>query len=186
MVKFDEDTVITGSEDGQIRAVSVLPNKIIAVLGDPLDQGEGSYHIQRITVSHDRSLLASCSLDDIVKIIDISNIGDRYKDEFDEDQYEEDLKANPKVVRKAKKAKKTNVDGDEEMGEEKKSDNSSENAGDWESGSSDDDSDSDDSSDMDSEKPEKKDKKLNLKGNNVVRSAKMQDDDRRKQFFSDL
>jgi WD40 repeat protein len=37
MIKFDEDTVITGSEDGLVRAVSVLPNKIIAILGDPTD-----------------------------------------------------------------------------------------------------------------------------------------------------
>jgi WD40 repeat protein len=91
MVKYDEDTVITGSEDGQIRAVSVLPNKIIAVLGDPLDHGEEGYHIQKVTLSHDKTLLASCSLDDIVKIIDITNVGDRYKDEFDEDEYEKDL-----------------------------------------------------------------------------------------------
>ena len=37
MIKYDEDTLITGSEDGIIRAVSVLPNKIIAILGDPTD-----------------------------------------------------------------------------------------------------------------------------------------------------
>jgi len=44
MIKFDEDTVITGGEDGLIRAVSVLPNRILAILGDPLDQEEG-FHI---------------------------------------------------------------------------------------------------------------------------------------------
>ena len=37
MIQFDEDTIVTGSEDGLIRAVSVLPNKIVAVLGDPVD-----------------------------------------------------------------------------------------------------------------------------------------------------
>lgn len=37
MVKYDDDTIITGSEDGLIRAVSVLPNKILAILGDPTD-----------------------------------------------------------------------------------------------------------------------------------------------------
>jgi len=36
-VFYDEDTIITGCEDGLIRAVSVLPNKIISILGDPLD-----------------------------------------------------------------------------------------------------------------------------------------------------
>jgi len=44
MIKYDEDTVITGGEDGLIRAVSVLPNRILAILGDPLDQEEG-FHI---------------------------------------------------------------------------------------------------------------------------------------------
>jgi WD repeat-containing protein 55 len=46
MIKYDEDTVITGSEDGLIRAVSVLPNKIIAILSDPTDQDETEiFHI---------------------------------------------------------------------------------------------------------------------------------------------
>jgi WD40 repeat protein len=45
MIKYDEDTLITGCEDGLIRAVSVLPNKIAAVLGDPLDNEEEVFHI---------------------------------------------------------------------------------------------------------------------------------------------
>jgi len=45
MIKYDEDTVITGSEDGLIRAVSILPNKIIAILGDPTDQDDETFHI---------------------------------------------------------------------------------------------------------------------------------------------
>ena len=53
MIKYDEDTVITGSEDGLIRAVSVLPNKIIAILSDP-DHDEEVFHIQRVTLSHDK------------------------------------------------------------------------------------------------------------------------------------
>ena len=46
MIMYDEDTIITGSEDGLIRAVSVLPNKILAILGDPTDQSESEiFHI---------------------------------------------------------------------------------------------------------------------------------------------
>ena len=37
MIMYDEDTIITGSEDGLIRVVSVLPNKIVAILSDPTD-----------------------------------------------------------------------------------------------------------------------------------------------------
>jgi len=45
MVKYDEDTLITGSEDGLIRAVSILPNRILAILGDPLDTEDEVFHI---------------------------------------------------------------------------------------------------------------------------------------------
>lgn len=85
MIKYDEDTVITGGEDGLIRAVSVLPNKIIAILSDPTDQDESEvFHIQKVALSHDKCFLASISLDDIVKIIDVSHLGTRTKEDFDE------------------------------------------------------------------------------------------------------
>ena len=74
MVKYDEDILITGCEDGQIRAVSVLPNEIIAILGEPLEPGEEVFGIQKVALSHDRKLLASCTLDNMVKIIDVSHL----------------------------------------------------------------------------------------------------------------
>merc|ERR1712004_213233 len=61
MVKYDENTVITGGEDGLIRAVSVLPNRILAILGDPLDTEDEIFNIQKVTLSHCRTLLASCA-----------------------------------------------------------------------------------------------------------------------------
>jgi WD40 repeat protein len=45
MVFYDEDTIITGCEDGLVRAVSVLPNKIISILGDPLDKEDEVFGI---------------------------------------------------------------------------------------------------------------------------------------------
>lgn len=114
MITYDEDTVITGGEDGLIRAVSVLPNKIVAILSDPTDQDEGEiFHIQRVALSHDKCLLASISLDDIVKIIDVSALGSRLKEDFDEEQYERDLIENPKI--KKKKKKSAPKDGDADM-----------------------------------------------------------------------
>lgn len=151
MVLYDEDTIITGSEDGLIRAVSVLPNKIVAILSDPTDQDEDVFHIQRVSISHDRMFLASCSLDDIVKIIDISHLENRLKEDFDMDEYEKDIKENPKIKRK-KKSKKAKVEGDENMNDEEKKEGeaSDDSAADsWESNSDDDDSDSDDSDDSD-------------------------------------
>lgn len=57
--------------------------------------------------------LASCSLDDIVKIIDVSNLHTRMKEEFDMDEYERDIQENPKIKRKKKKSKKGKGTGDE-------------------------------------------------------------------------
>ena len=54
MISYDDDIVITGCEDGLIRAVSVLPNKIISILGDPLDNDDEIFHIQKVSLSHDK------------------------------------------------------------------------------------------------------------------------------------
>ncbi len=37
IVKFDEDTVITGSSDGVVRILNVLPNKLLGVVGEHVD-----------------------------------------------------------------------------------------------------------------------------------------------------
>eukprot|EP00351_Strombidinopsis_sp_SopsisLIS2011_P001933 CAMPEP_0116877668 /NCGR_PEP_ID=MMETSP0463-20121206/9419_1 /TAXON_ID=181622 /ORGANISM="Strombidinopsis sp, Strain SopsisLIS2011" /LENGTH=91 /DNA_ID=CAMNT_0004525121 /DNA_START=719 /DNA_END=994 /DNA_ORIENTATION=+ len=91
MIKYDEDLLITGSEDGLIRAVSVLPNKIVSILGDAVDQEDEGFHIQKVTLSHDKCLLASCSPDDIIKIIDVSHLGSLAKFDFDEEAYEQSV-----------------------------------------------------------------------------------------------
>ena len=88
MIKYDEDLIITGCEDGLIRAVSVLPNKIVSILGDALDPSEETFGIQKLSLSHDNNLLASVTFDDVVKLIDVSDIRDRVKDDFDEEAYE--------------------------------------------------------------------------------------------------
>jgi hypothetical protein len=144
MIKYDEDTVITGGEDGLIRAVSVLPNKIIAILSDPTDQEETEvFHIQKVALSHDKCFLASISLDDIVKIIDVSHLGTRLKEDFDEERYEQDIRENPKGTRKKNRLE----GGDTQMQEEDKDD------GNWKSDSSDDyGSSDDDDDDMDDDK----------------------------------
>jgi WD repeat-containing protein 55 len=98
MIKYDEDTVITGCEDGLIRAVSILPNRIVAILGDPIDTDDEIFHIQKVSLSHDKQLLVSCSFDDIVKIIDVSHLADRPKDgtAFDLEAYEASIQSKLK------------------------------------------------------------------------------------------
>jgi len=142
MIKYDEDTIITGCEDGLIRALSVLPNKIVAILGDPLDTNDEVFHIQKVTLSHDKKLLASCSLDDIVKIIDVSNLESRIKDDFDEEEYERSvsskLKANHGKITREESKVDNDKDWEDASGDEDMSDDS--------------DDDSDDSDDSDDNK----------------------------------
>ena len=182
MIKYDEDTVITGCEDGLIRAVSVLPNKIIAVLGDPLDAHDDVFHVQKISLSHDKRLLVSCSLDDIVRIIDVANLAERVRDEedFDEVAYEAQIQERnyKKAGDKSKAKEEAKLGGDQQMADE------------------DDDGDSDawaDSSDESSSDAEdqkkgnaKKDKHLNPKKATLQQSKKMLEDHKRKDFFGDL
>ena len=183
MVKYDENTVITGGEDGLIRAVGVLPNRILAILGDPLDTEDEVFEIQKVTLSHCKTLLASCSLDDIVKVIDVSNLADRPTDgTFDLEAYERSIQ-DKNVPNHGKVFKKKHDSDDEDMAEEKK-----DTGNDW----SDVDSDGDDSDDMDSDSDnennnhKKKDSKLNPKGNSVGLSKKMLDKEKAKDFFRDM
>lgn len=67
MVKVDEDTILTGSSDGLIRIMQVSPHKLIGVIGD-----HDEFPIERIVISHDKNLLASCSHDNTVQFWDIS------------------------------------------------------------------------------------------------------------------
>ena len=78
----------TSGEDGLLRAVSILPNKIVAILGDPLEV-EDDIFTGEVSVSHCRNFLASCAHDDMVKIYDVSHLAIRPKDEeFDLEAYE--------------------------------------------------------------------------------------------------
>lgn len=101
-------------------------------------------------MSHDKRLLASCSLDDIVKIIEVDHLAERPKDgrAFDMDEYELQLQRN-----------KLRAD-DEDMEESKENE-------DWSD-------DSDESSEIeDNGKHKKKDTVLNPKGNSIGKSRKM-------------
>ena len=65
--------------------MNILPNRFIGVIG------EHEFDVEGMTLTHDRSLLASCSHDQVIKFWDVSNIGS--------------VKVN--VKKKAKKANKT-------------------------------------------------------------------------------
>eukprot|EP00743_Colponemidia_sp_Colp-15_P003607 GILK01003890.1.p1 GENE.GILK01003890.1~~GILK01003890.1.p1 ORF type:complete len:372 (-),score=71.69 GILK01003890.1:117-1232(-) len=80
MIAIDPDTVITGSSDGMLRAVSILPNKILSVIGQH-SSGDEDFDIERIALSRDGQLIASCSHDMTVKFWNISYLYGRAKEE---------------------------------------------------------------------------------------------------------
>lgn len=78
LLKYDEDSVLTGSSDGMIRIISVQPNKMLGIIGEHAD-----YPIERLAVSRDRAVLASASHDNTVKLWDLGALEDG-SDEEDE------------------------------------------------------------------------------------------------------
>ena len=86
MYKIDENSVMTGSSDGLIRAVGIHPNKIIGVLGDHED-----FPVEGMQASPDSMFLASYSHDNLVRFNDISMFAD---DEDDEVNMSDDDAAN--------------------------------------------------------------------------------------------
>lgn len=81
LLKFDEDTLLTGSSDGLIRLVSVLPNRLLATVGE-----HGSDPVEALALAPGRACLASASHDERVKIWGLGPL----LEEDDEDEDGED------------------------------------------------------------------------------------------------
>ncbi|KAG1365477.1 putative WD repeat-containing protein 55 [Cocos nucifera] len=71
LLKLDEDTLISGSEDGVIRLVGILPNRIIQPLAE-----HSEYPIERLAFSNDRKFLGSISHDQMLKLWDLQELLD--------------------------------------------------------------------------------------------------------------
>jgi WD40 repeat protein len=77
ILKIDEDTILTGSSDGFIRVVSILPNKMIGVLGD---NHEG-FPIEQLKFTCDKSFVGSVTHDNYVRIWDARILNENYDDD---------------------------------------------------------------------------------------------------------
>jgi WD40 repeat protein len=112
ILKVDEDTLLTGSSDGIIRIVTILPNKMIGVIGEHAD-----FPVERLAFSHDRNILGSASHDNTVKLWDV-----RYLHEVDEEEEEvvEEEKATVAAVQPASTAHSDDSDEEMEVEESKK------------------------------------------------------------------
>ncbi|MCO5563554.1 hypothetical protein L7F22_017199 [Adiantum nelumboides] len=78
ILKFDEDTVMTGSSDGLIRLISILPNKMIGVIGEHAD-----FPIERLALCSNRKVLGSASHDHVLKLWDVSYLHERDTNAFE-------------------------------------------------------------------------------------------------------
>ena len=80
MVKIDEDTLLTGSSDGLIRIVSILPNKPLGIVGEHFADNP----VERLCLEpvHSQSLL-SVSHDNVVKVW---AVGELFADDDEDDE----------------------------------------------------------------------------------------------------
>ncbi|KAH9729260.1 WD repeat-containing protein 55 [Citrus sinensis] len=80
LLKLDEDRVITGSENGLISLVGILPNRIIQPIAEHSEYPIESLGIASVlcfinsALSHDRKFLGSISHDSMLKLWDLDDI----------------------------------------------------------------------------------------------------------------
>ncbi|XP_011080913.1 WD repeat-containing protein 55-like isoform X2 [Sesamum indicum] len=69
LLKLDEDRVITGSENGIISLVGILPNRIVQPIAE-----HSEYPVERLAFSHDKKFLGSISHDQTLKLWDLEDL----------------------------------------------------------------------------------------------------------------
>ena len=80
LLKIDEDTVLTGSSDGLVRAVQLLPNMLLGVLGS-----HDNFPIEDLGWSANRKMVGSISHDEYIRLWDASLLNDDDDDDDSDD-----------------------------------------------------------------------------------------------------
>ena len=71
LVGVTDELLVSGSSDGLIRVLSVLPNALLGVVGE-----HSEFPVERLALSPSRAWLASASHDTSVKLWDVSHLGE--------------------------------------------------------------------------------------------------------------
>ncbi|CAE6371184.1 unnamed protein product [Rhizoctonia solani] len=86
LATLSEDVIATGSSDGLVRVVQVLPNKLLGVIAD-----HGTFPIERLRTDRNGAWLASASHDNILKMTDVRDaLVDSDEEYPDEERSESD------------------------------------------------------------------------------------------------
>jgi len=110
MVKYDEETLIAGCEDGWVRLYGLNPMKfrVFENHSDDLDQAMG---VDAMSMSRCKKILGSLSDDCCVRFYDISNLKDFLEeDKTDWEQVLEETVCHTKISDKKKNNKTKNVE----------------------------------------------------------------------------
>ncbi|XP_060192309.1 WD repeat-containing protein 55-like isoform X2 [Lycium barbarum] len=116
LLKLDEDRVITGSENGLISLVGILPNKIIQPIAE-----HSEYPIERLAFSHDRKYLGSASHDNLLKFWDLNELLQDSEDGAKNDPTAEDsdtdgMDVDDNIPKSSKGTKKKNLNKAQDPG----------------------------------------------------------------------
>ncbi|CAI2370080.1 unnamed protein product [Moneuplotes crassus] len=114
MVQYNEDIILTGCDDGYVRAVNILPNRIVAIINDDADE-EDSLPVSKIALKN--NFIAFTCNDEMVRIYDIKNYEDQGSDEEPSDIEQEAAQTNQNVeeVKEDSDADKNWEDLEDEM-----------------------------------------------------------------------
>mmetsp|Transcript_3626 Transcript_3626/g.5089 ORF Transcript_3626/g.5089 Transcript_3626/m.5089 type:complete len:393 (+) Transcript_3626:13-1191(+) len=85
LLKVDEQTICSGSSDGLLRVINILPNKLLGVIGD-----HDGFPVESIKFSRDRNLIGSVSHDSKIRFFSTAVLFDDDGDDDDDGKKGED------------------------------------------------------------------------------------------------
>jgi WD40 repeat protein len=195
--KYDENTLVTGCEDGSVRIVSISPKSITTMISDKIKlnlENNSFKDIQALTLNCNKSHVAVCANINYIKVYNIENLNTTSvmgegQDESDSEKEEEESnsynsKEESNLEEKVKEENNDSSKNNEENGGVSENEPLEDDGGDVDQ--SDGSFDSDDSSENKKEKKKGKNS-LKLKALGKKRTSEwMVEKERRKQFFSDI